>query len=91
MIDEFRDVFAYLQNQGINVSWLVNRLNYVEHMRFSKPLILELHAIDCRIDDAKNKLEDLQAFRVAKMTEIQEAIGTLSTNLAVGFIGDDLL
>ncbi|XP_074326151.1 uncharacterized protein LOC141664157 [Apium graveolens] len=91
MIVEYRDVFAYLQNQGFNVSWLVNRLNYIEHLRFSKPLIPELHAIDCHIDDAKSKLQDLQALRVVKMTEIQNAFGTMGTNLAAGFIGDDLL
>ncbi|KAK1386321.1 hypothetical protein POM88_024056 [Heracleum sosnowskyi] len=98
MIVEYRAVFAYLQNQGFNVSWLVNRLNYIEHLRFSKPLIPELHAIDGHIDDAKTKLQDLQsklldlqALRVVKMTEIQNAFGTMGTNVAAGFVGDDLL
>ncbi|KAK1358837.1 hypothetical protein POM88_043311 [Heracleum sosnowskyi] len=84
MIVEYRDVFACLQNQGFDISWLVNRLNYIEHLRFSKPLIPELHAIDCDI-------QDLQALRMAKMTEIQNAFGTMGTDLAAGSIGYDLL
>ncbi|XP_074332222.1 uncharacterized protein LOC141704505 isoform X2 [Apium graveolens] len=119
MIAGYRDVFSYLQNQGLNVSWVVNRLNYIEHLRFSKPLVNELHSIDChiedaktklqelqdqvnnvkiklqdletRVDDAKSKLQDLQTLRTEKLTEIEKAFGTLGTNIAVGFIGDDIL
>ncbi|KAK1403075.1 hypothetical protein POM88_002680 [Heracleum sosnowskyi] len=60
-IVEYRELFAYLNNRGFNVSWAVSRLNYIEHLRFSKPLITELHEIDCRIDEDKTKLQELQA------------------------------
>ncbi|XP_074347836.1 uncharacterized protein LOC141686684 isoform X3 [Apium graveolens] len=98
IIIAYKDVCAYLQNQGFNVSWVVNRLNYIEQLRFSKPLIPELHAIDCCINDTNSKIQDLQArvdeaksLRMQKMTEIEKAFGTLGTKLAVGFLGDDLL
>ncbi|KAK1402972.1 hypothetical protein POM88_002577 [Heracleum sosnowskyi] len=119
MIVAYRDIFSYLQNQGFNISWMVNRLNYIEHLRFSKPLIDELQSIDShmddaktklqelqaraddariqlqdllgRVDDAKLKLQDVQTLRVEKLTAIEKAFGTMGTNLAVGFIGDDLL
>nr|XP_017216492.1 PREDICTED: uncharacterized protein LOC108194105 isoform X2 [Daucus carota subsp. sativus] len=91
MIGEYREVFSYLQFQGINLSWVLDRLNYLEHLRFSKPLISELHSIDCRIDNAKTKLHELQALRVDKLSEIDKAFGTRGTNLAAGFMGDDLL
>ncbi|KAL8118891.1 hypothetical protein AgCh_016401 [Apium graveolens] len=104
-IVKYRNTFAYLQNMGFNLSWVVTRLNYVQHLRFSKPLLTELHAIDCRIDDTKSKIQDLQAqvndaknilqilqtHRSEKMTEIQKEFGTMGINLAVGCIGDDLL
>ncbi|XP_074363862.1 FBD-associated F-box protein At5g44490-like [Apium graveolens] len=61
MIVAYRDVFSYLQNQGLDVSWVVNRLNYIEHIWFSKALVNELHSIDCHIEDAKTKLQELQA------------------------------
>ncbi|XP_074348922.1 uncharacterized protein LOC141687514 isoform X2 [Apium graveolens] len=105
MILEHRSVFAALQNLGFNVSWLVNRLNYIEQLRFSQPLLPELHAIDAHIDNAKSRLHDLQiliddakielqdlhTIRAEKMQEIQKAFGTMGTNLLVGCIGDDLL
>ncbi|XP_074363863.1 uncharacterized protein LOC141704523 [Apium graveolens] len=119
MIAAYRDVFSYLQKQGLDMSWVVNRLNYIEHLRFSKPLVNELHSIDChiedakttlqelqaqvnnvkiklqdletRVDDAKSKLQDLQTLRTEKLTEIEKAFGTMGTNIAVGFVGDDLL
>ncbi|KAL8099808.1 hypothetical protein AgCh_032171 [Apium graveolens] len=53
-IAEYRDVFADLQKMGFDVSWLVNLLNYVEQLWISQPLLPELHAIDCDIDDAKS-------------------------------------
>ncbi|KAK1403015.1 F-box domain-containing protein [Heracleum sosnowskyi] len=61
MLVEYRDAFAYLQNEGFNVSWVVRRLDYIEHLRFSNPLIPELYALDCRINDDKSKLQELQA------------------------------
>ncbi|XP_074363860.1 putative F-box/LRR-repeat protein At3g59160 [Apium graveolens] len=119
MIAAYRDVFSYFQNQGLDMSWVVNHLNYIEHLRFSKPLVNELHSIDChiedaktklqelqaqvnnvkiklqdletRVDDAKYKLQDLQTLRTEKLTEIEKAFGTMGTNIAVGFVGDDLL
>lgn len=106
MIVEYMDVFADLKKLGLNVSWLVNRLNFVEQIQFSKPLLPKLHATDChnddeaksnlqdlqtRIDDAKTKLHDLEALRSEKMQEIQKAFETIDTNLVVGCVGDDLL
>ncbi|KAK1403024.1 hypothetical protein POM88_002629 [Heracleum sosnowskyi] len=61
MLVEYKDAFAYLQNKGFNVSWVVSRLDYIEHLRFSNPLIPELYLIDCRINDDKSKLQELQA------------------------------
>lgn len=69
-IVDYRDVFAYLQNLGFNISWAVCCLNYKEHLRFSEPLILDLYTIDCRINDEKSRLQDLQA-RDAK-SELQD-------------------
>ncbi|WOH10731.1 hypothetical protein DCAR_0730201 [Daucus carota subsp. sativus] len=91
MIGEYREVFSYLQNQGLDVSWVLDRLNYIEHLRFSKPLFSELHSIDCHIDNAKSKVQELQALRLEKLSEIEKAFGTRGTNLTSGFIGDDLL
>ena len=105
IIAQYRDIFAYLQSLEFNLSWVLSRLNYIQHLRFSKPLITELHAIDCRIDDAKSKVHDLQdlvrdaidklqnlqTLRAEKLTEIENDFGTMGTSLAVGFIGDDLL
>ncbi|XP_017238197.1 putative F-box/FBD/LRR-repeat protein At4g03220 [Daucus carota subsp. sativus] len=72
MIVGYREVFSYLKNQGFNLSWVVDRLNYIEHIRFSKPLIKELHSIDCHIDDAKTKVKELQARVVDAKTEPQD-------------------
>ncbi|XP_074344366.1 uncharacterized protein LOC141683527 [Apium graveolens] len=104
MIAEYRDAFAELQKFGFNVSWLVSRLIYIEQVRFSRPLLSELHEIDSHIadaksklqefqvhiDDTKTKLRDLETLRAEKMQEIQIASGTMVTNLVVGYIGDDL-
>ena len=60
MIDGYRDICAYLQIQGFDVSWVVNRLNYIEHLCFSQPLIPELHGIDCCIEGAKTEVQHLQ-------------------------------
>ncbi|KAK1370520.1 hypothetical protein POM88_036612 [Heracleum sosnowskyi] len=46
---------------GIQCKLGVCRLNYIEHLCFSNPLIPELHAIDCRISKDKSKLQELQA------------------------------
>ncbi|KAL6499421.1 hypothetical protein OROHE_026084 [Orobanche hederae] len=101
MIVEYMDVFADLEKLGFDISWLVNRLNYVEQIRFSPPLLPKLRATDgakstlqdlqIRIDEAKTKLQDLQNLRSEKMQEIQKAFGNINTNLAVGCVGDDLL
>ncbi|KAK1379530.1 hypothetical protein POM88_026274 [Heracleum sosnowskyi] len=105
MIVEYRDVFADLKKLGFNVSWLVNRLNYIEQLRFSQPLPTKFHLTDCHdddgksevqdmrihIDDVKSNLQDLQTLGYEKMQEIQKAHGTMDTNLVVGCIGYDLL
>ncbi|XP_074347813.1 uncharacterized protein LOC141686669 [Apium graveolens] len=104
MIADYRDIFADLQKLGFNVSWLVNRLNYIERLHFSQPL-RELHAIDLHIDDAKSKLQDLQiriddakiklqdlhTLRAEKMQEAKKPAGTMGVNLAAGYAGYDLL
>ncbi|KAK1385521.1 hypothetical protein POM88_023256 [Heracleum sosnowskyi] len=89
MIAEYRAQFADLQ-RSFNVRWLVNRLDYIEKLRFPDPLLDKLHGVDSRIDDAKSKLQDLQALRVRIMTESYRDIGTTDTSLDVGYIGDDL-
>lgn len=89
MIAEYRAQFADLQ-RSFNVRWLVNRLDYIEKLRFPRPLLDKLHAVDSRIDDAKSKLHDLQALRVRMMTESHRDIGTLDASPDVGYIGDDL-
>lgn len=105
MIDDHRVVFDALHKLGFDISWLVNRLNYIEQLRFTQPLLSELYAIDCRIDYAKDKLQNLQihvddtktelqdlhALRAEKMQQIHKALGTMVMNLVVGYIGDDLL
>ncbi|KAK1399279.1 hypothetical protein POM88_009142 [Heracleum sosnowskyi] len=98
MIADHRAVFTALQNLGFNVSWLVNRLNFIEQLRFSQPLLPELDAIDSHINNAKTKLQDLQilikdlhTLCAEKMQEIEKAFGTMGANLLVGCIGDDLL
>ncbi|XP_074347709.1 uncharacterized protein LOC141686584 [Apium graveolens] len=104
VIAEYRHIFADLQKLGFNVSWLVNRLNYIDQLHISQPLP-ELNAIDCRIDDAESelqdlqiqtddaklKLHDLQTLRSENMQEIQKPFGTTSTSLVVDYIGYDLL
>ncbi|XP_074340832.1 uncharacterized protein LOC141678417 isoform X2 [Apium graveolens] len=103
MIAEHRIVFDALHKLGFNISWLVNRLNYIEQLQVSQPILSELHAIDCRIehakdklqklqiqiDDTKTELQDLHTLRTEKMQQIQKTLGT--TSLVVGYIGDDIL
>ncbi|KAK1403020.1 hypothetical protein POM88_002625 [Heracleum sosnowskyi] len=67
-----------------NVSWAVSRLEYVEHLRFSNPLIPELNAIDCRIDDDKSKLQELQACvddAKIKLQDLQARVNDAKTKL----------
>lgn len=104
MIAEYRDIFAGLQKLGFNVSWLVNRLNYIDQLHISQPLT-ELKAMDCHIgdaetelqdlqihtDDAKIKLQDLYTLRSEKMQEIQKPFGTTSTSHVIDYIGYNLL
>ena len=65
-------ICAYLQNQGFDVSWVVNRLNYIEHLCFSQPLIPELHGIDCCIEGAKTEVQHLQAHVDDAKSNIQD-------------------
>lgn len=83
-ITEYRALFSDLQRWGFNISWLVSRLNYVEQLRFTQPLLNELHAIVSRI-------QDLQTLHAEKMTEIQKALGTMDAGLSLHRLGDDLL
>ncbi|WOG83054.1 hypothetical protein DCAR_0102228 [Daucus carota subsp. sativus] len=105
MIAEYRDVFADLKILGFDVSWLAGRLNYIEHLQFSHPLLTELYALDGHLNGARSKLQylqthsgdteirlqDLQTLRDEKMQEIEKAFGTLGTKLVAGCIGDELL
>lgn len=84
MITEYRALFSDFQRWGFKISWMVSRLNYVEQVRFSQPLLNELHAIVSRI-------QDLQTLRAEKMTEIQKALRTMDASLSLHCIGDDLL
>ncbi|KAK1372650.1 hypothetical protein POM88_028843 [Heracleum sosnowskyi] len=84
IITGYRAIFYDLQRWGFNISWLTSRLNYVEQLRFSQPLLNELHAIVSRI-------QDLQTLRAEKMMEIQKALGTMDAGLCLQCIGDDLL
>ncbi|KAK1403012.1 hypothetical protein POM88_002617 [Heracleum sosnowskyi] len=84
MLVEYRNAFSYLQNIGFNVSWAVSRLEYVEHLRFSNPLIPELNAIDCRIDDDKSKLQEMQACvddAKIKLQDLQARVNDAKTKL----------
>lgn len=84
IITGYRAIFSDLQRWGFNISWLASRLNYVEQLRFSQPLLNELHAIVSRI-------QDLHTLRAEKMMEIQNALGTMDAGLSLQCIGDDLL
>lgn len=66
IITDYKDQFADLQGWGFNVNWLVSHLNCIEQLWFS-------HATDSHMDDAKNKLQDLQTYFLGKITEIQKA------------------
>lgn len=84
LITEYRAIFSDLQSWGFHISWLTSRLNYVEQLRFSQPLLNELHAIVARI-------QDLQTLRAEKMMEIQKALVTMDAGLSLQCIGDGLL
>nr|XP_017217036.1 PREDICTED: putative F-box/FBD/LRR-repeat protein At4g03220 [Daucus carota subsp. sativus] len=84
MITEYRALFSDLQRWGFDISWLVRRLNYVEELRNSKPLINELRAIFSRV-------HDMQTLSPEKMTEIHKAFGTMDAGLSLHFIGVNLL
>lgn len=60
MFAEYRALFSDLQ-RSFNVNCLVDRLNYVEQLQFSQPLLDKFHAVDSFIGDAKSKLQDLHA------------------------------
>ncbi|KAL8156736.1 hypothetical protein AgCh_001730 [Apium graveolens] len=70
IITEYKDVFADLQSWGFNVDWLASHLNNVEQFLFSQH---QLHTIDSRMEDAKNKLQELQTHCLKKITAIDIA------------------
>ena len=74
MMFAYKEVISYLQNQGFNLTWVVDRLTHIEHLRFSKPLINELYSIECHIDDAKTKLQDLQSRAADAKTKLQDLL-----------------
>lgn len=89
MITEYRAQFADLQ-RSFNVQWLVNHLNSIEQLQCSQSLLDKLHALDSQIDDARSKLQDLQALGMKTMTEIYRSVRTVGTSLVVGNIGEYL-
>lgn len=88
MLTEYRALFSEMQ-RSFNVNWLVDRLNYIEQLQFSQPLLDKLHAVDSLIGDAKSKLQDLHARRSKMMKEIHCDSGTVGASL-YGNIGDDM-
>lgn len=82
IILEYRDAFSYLRNLGFNLSWAVGRLNCIEHLWYA--CVLELHAIDCCINDDKSRLQDLQA-RVddakSKLQDLHAHVDDVKTKL----------
>ncbi|KAL1821034.1 hypothetical protein ACET3Z_015903 [Daucus carota] len=62
----------------------------VDRARADDAKVKLLDLLAC-VDDAKVKLHDKQTLRMEKLSEIEKAFGTKSTNLLVGCIGDDLL
>lgn len=89
-ITKYRGLFADLERWGFNINWLVNHLNCIEQLRFSRPLVDELHVIDRHLEEAQREVRELQSLRSAKVGEIQEAFGHLGTHLAAGCLGDGL-
>ena len=89
---EYRALFTDLQRWGFKLNWLINHLNRIERLLFSKTIGNELLAIDTRINDAKIKIQDLQTLRLDRMTH-SESSPTKGTSLAVtaGYLGDDIL
>lgn len=85
MLTEYRGLFNILQNSGFNIDWLMSHLNYIENL-------CELYASDLRIDNAKEKLQDLQTLRGLKMSA-SESFWTEGISLAsiARNIGDGLL
>lgn len=62
----------------------MSRLDYIEHLRFSNPLIPELYAIDCRIDEDKSKIQQLQAcvdYAKIKLQNLQARVDDAKTKL----------
>lgn len=89
-ITKYRNLFTDLKILGFNISWLVNRLNWVEEIRFSQPLFEELCVIEKRIEASKRELQELQDIRLAKMEEIQVVYGSLGSKLVSSNLADGL-
>lgn len=88
MLSEYRAIFSDLQS-SFNVNWLIERLNYIEQLQFSQPLLDKFQAVDSLIGDAKSKLQDLHALRRKMTKEIHGESGTVGASL-YGNIGDDM-
>ena len=67
IISKYRDLFADLQRWGFQLVWLLSHLNNIEQLLVSPH---ELHTTDSCVDDAKSKLQELQAYCLEKITEI---------------------
>lgn len=86
MIIEFKNYFTSLGFSGFNTNWLVRHTVYIEHL-------LELNASDSRIDDAKNKLQELQTLRAEKSTNSESCwtMASCSHASTAAYVGDGLL
>ncbi|KAL1822751.1 hypothetical protein ACET3Z_009529 [Daucus carota] len=77
-----------------------HKLKYVKLPWRFKESKLQARAVDAKtelldlltlVNDARIRLQDKEALRVEKLSEIEKVFGTMGINLVVGFIGDDLL
>ncbi|XP_074342519.1 uncharacterized protein LOC141680106 [Apium graveolens] len=85
MLTEYRGLIYVLQKSGFNIDWLMSHLNYIESL-------YELYASDPHIDNAKEKLQDLQTLHARKISAA-ESFWTQGISLAAiaHNIGDGLL
>ncbi|XP_074340041.1 uncharacterized protein LOC141677858 isoform X2 [Apium graveolens] len=84
MITEYKILFTTLGSWGFNTNWLLSHVSYIENLH-------ELNASDYRIDDAKNKLQELQTLLAEKSTN-SESFQTMGISNAstAAYIGDGL-
>lgn len=85
MLTEYRGLFKILQTSGFNIDWLMSHLNYIENL-------CELYASDPRINNAKEKLQDLQTLHAIKMTASESfwiegiSLAAIACNIGAGLL-----